>query len=61
MLVVIEMKGRALGSCLRVGTSVGHGEKSRFGVLTGEVLVSELLTVDGLATSALCQCKLPSV
>jgi len=35
-----------------VGTSVGHGEKSRFGVLTGEVLVSELLTVDGLATSA---------
>ena len=50
---MIGMKGRAWGSCLRVGTSVGHGEKSRLGVLAGEVLVSELLTVDGLATSAL--------
>jgi hypothetical protein len=53
VLVVIEIKSRALGSCLRVGTSVGHGEKSRLGVLAGEVLVSELLTVDGLATSSL--------
>jgi hypothetical protein len=50
---VIGMTGRAWGSCLRVGTSVGHGEKSRLGVLAGEVLVSELLTVDGLATGAL--------
>lgn len=39
--------------CLRVGTSVGHGEKSGFGVLLDEVLISELLAVDGLATSAL--------
>jgi len=39
---------RAVG----VGTRVGHGEKSRLGVLAGEVLISELLAVDGLATSA---------
>lgn len=36
-----------------VGASVGHGEKSRLGVAVLEVLVGELLTVDGLATSAL--------
>jgi len=35
-----------------VGAGVGHGEKSWLGVLAGEVLVGELLTVDGLATSA---------
>ena len=46
---------------LRVGTGIGHGEKSWLGVLAGEVLIGELLTVDGLATSALCQCKLPSL
>jgi hypothetical protein len=46
-------EGSCVGGCLRVGTSVGHGEKSGLGVLAGEVLVSELLTVDGLATSAL--------
>jgi hypothetical protein len=46
-------EGPCVGVCLRVGTSVGHREKSRLGVLAGEVLVGELLTVDGLATSAL--------
>jgi hypothetical protein len=45
---------------LRVGTGIRHGEKSWLGVLAGEVLIGELLTVDGLATSALCHCKLPS-
>ena len=40
-----------LGS-VGVGTSVGHGEQSWAGVLQLEVLVSELLAVDGLATSA---------
>jgi hypothetical protein len=45
---------------LRVGTGVGHGEKSWLGVLAGEVLIGELLTVDGLATSALRHCKLRS-
>lgn len=38
---------------LRVGTSVGHGEKTGTVVLVDEVLIGELLAVDGLATSAL--------
>jgi len=47
---------RGLG--LRVGTSVGHGKESRLGVKLLEVLVGELLTIDGLATSALYHCEL---
>jgi len=35
-----------------VGASVGHGEDTLTGVLSVEVLVSELGAVDGLATSA---------
>lgn len=35
-----------------VGASVGHGEKAGDRVLLGEVLVLELLAVDGLATPA---------
>lgn len=35
-----------------VGASVGHGEDAGAGVLQDEVLVGELLAVDGLATSA---------
>lgn len=38
---------------LRVGAGVGHGQQTRAGVLDLEVLVGELLAVDGLATSAL--------
>ena len=38
---------------LRVGTSVGHGEKAFLGVVEFEVLVGELLTIDRFATSAL--------
>jgi len=38
---------------LRVGASVGHGEKAGASVLLHEVLVGELLAVDGLATGAL--------
>jgi hypothetical protein len=38
---------------VRVGTSVGHGEDTRAGVLQLEVLVGEGLAVDGLATSAI--------
>jgi hypothetical protein len=38
---------------VRVGAGVGHGEHERLLVGELEVLVGELLTVDGLATSAL--------
>jgi hypothetical protein len=38
---------------LRVGSGIGHGEESRLGVLAGEVLIGELLTVDRLPTCAL--------
>lgn len=38
---------------IRVGAGVGHGEHERLVVGELEVLVGELLTVDGLATSAL--------
>jgi chromosome condensin MukBEF MukE localization factor len=38
---------------LRVGTSVGHGEKTRALVADLEVLVGKLLAVDGLSTGAL--------
>lgn len=45
--------------CLRIGTSIGHGEKSWLGVLACKVLIGELLTVDGLAASTLFKCELP--
>ena len=35
-----------------VGAGVGHGEDTGASVLEGEVLISELLTVDGLTTGA---------
>ena len=38
---------------IRVGAGVGHREQERLVVGELEVLVGELLTVDGLATSAL--------
>lgn len=41
---------------VRVGAGVGHGQQTRLGVLQLEVLVGELLTIDGLATSALRGC-----
>ena len=64
--VAVEMScqlcfGGEVRACLRVGTSIGHGQKSWLGVLAGEVLVGELLTIDGLATSALYDGKLPLV
>lgn len=46
-------------ACLRVWAGVGHGQKSGLGVLSDEVLVGELLAVDGLATGALV-CMLAS-
>jgi hypothetical protein len=41
------------GVNVRVGAGVGHGEDTGAGVLELEVLVLELLAVDGLATGAL--------
>lgn len=37
---------------VRVGAGVGHGQQTRAGVLDLEVLIGELLAIDGLATSA---------
>jgi len=47
--------------CLRVWSGVGHGGKSWLGVLSGEVLIGELLTVDGLATSAVATGEVTSL
>lgn len=44
-----------------IWSGVGHGEKSWLGVLSGEVLISELLTVDGLATSAIATGEVTSL
>lgn len=38
---------------VRVGAGVGHGQQARLGVPQLEVLVGELLAVDGLATGTL--------
>jgi len=38
-----------------VGSSVGHGQDTRAGVLEGEVLVLELVAVDGLAPGAVAR------
>merc|ERR1712038_1237232 len=35
-----------------VGASIGHGENSRSSVLQSEVLILELVSVDGLATGS---------
>jgi hypothetical protein len=48
---------RAVG----VGAGVGHGEKTRLGVLQLEVLVLELLAVDGLATGTVTACEVSSL
>lgn len=37
----------------RVGTSVSHGQQARLGMAVDEVLVGELLAVDGAATGTL--------
>jgi hypothetical protein len=46
---------------LRVGASVSHGQQTRLGVLQLEVLIAELLAVDGLATSALLRVSIYQV
>jgi len=44
-----------------VGTSVGHGEDARASVLQLEVLISELLAIDGLATSAVAASEITTL
>ena len=41
------------GRCLRVGAGVGHGQEEGLVVGQLEVLITELLAVDGLSTGAL--------
>jgi len=41
-----------LGS-VGVGSSVGHGKNSRSGVFQGEVLILELVAIDGLSSGAI--------
>lgn len=36
-----------------VGSSIGHGHNAGTSVLQGKVLILELVTVDGLATSSI--------
>jgi hypothetical protein len=50
---VLRKFQRGSGSDIRVGAGVGHGEKTRADMLLDEVLIGELLAVDGLATGAL--------
>lgn len=56
-VLVVEPAGLHSGNeeltAVGVGTSIGHGHDTRSGVLELEVFVSELATVDGLATSAI--------
>ena len=40
-----------------VGSSVGHGQNSRSGVLQGEVLILELVSVDGFASGSISPCE----
>ena len=61
----IEMWGgteaeEELGS-VGVWSSVGHGEEEWLGVLQGEVLVSELVSVDGLATGSVSDGEVTSL
>ena len=55
---MLSIKPLGLGSAeeelasISVGASIGHGENSRSSVLQGEVLILELVAVDGLATSS---------
>ena len=44
-----------------VGSSVGHGQETRSGVLQLEVLVVELLSVDGLTSSSVSGSEISSL
>ena len=64
---VLPVQPGSLGSAdeelrvVGVRAGVGHGEDPRPGVLQTEVLVSELLAVDGAAASAVVVCEVPGL
>jgi hypothetical protein len=49
----VKVRAQSAQMYVRSGTSVGHGEDTGASVPQVEVLILELLAVDGLATSAL--------
>lgn len=46
---------------ISIGASIGHRENTRTGVLQHEILISKLLAVDGLASSAIVICEVTSL
>ena len=56
----ISSADEELGS-IGVGSCIGHGQSAQAHVLQGEVLISELLTIDGLATSPVVVCEVTSL
>ena len=46
---------------IRSGAGVGHGEDTRASVLQGEVLVPELLTVDGLTAGTIASSEVTTL
>jgi len=50
---ISKQQGSQTRQCLRVGTSVGHGQKEGLIVLEVEVLIGELLAPDGATTGTL--------
>ena len=58
LLVRFQRRSELAKEDIRVGTSVGHGEKTRAVVLEDEVLIGELVTVDGATTGTLSKDKL---
>jgi len=56
----LDSADEELGS-VSVGSSVGHGEDTGASVLEGKVLISELLTIDGLATGTVAASKVSTL
>jgi len=46
---------------IRIGTSISHRKKTLFVVLLDEVLIGELVTIDGFAASALYMISLTAI
>lgn len=46
---------------VRVGTAVGHRQKTGSGMLQGEILIRETLSVDGLAARSVSVCEITAL